>query len=231
MADGGTLFIDEIGEMPGVMQAKLLRVLQDGSMRRVGSLQERRVNVRVITATNRDLAAEVAAHRFREDLYYRINVMSLDLPPLRIRSGDIPLLVNHFLGTVWQIAPDALRVLETYNWPGNIRQLINVIERAKILADDHFITTDELPAVVLSPVVATSTTGSASSIVPLLPVDDGTLSAIEKARVVDVMQKQKGNKSRAAQVLGVSRRSLYRLLEKYGLDGVSPAAETLNSPT
>ncbi|MCX7421212.1 MAG: sigma-54 dependent transcriptional regulator [Planctomycetia bacterium] len=231
LADGGTLFIDEIGEMPGVMQAKLLRVLQDGSMRRVGSLQERRVNVRVITATNRDLAAEVAAHRFREDLYYRINVMSLDLPPLRIRSGDIPLLVNHFLGTVWQIAPDALRVLETYNWPGNIRQLINVIERAKILADDHFITTDELPAVVLSPVVATSTTGSASSIVPLLPVDDGTLSAIEKARVVDVMQKQKGNKSRAAQVLGVSRRSLYRLLEKYGLDGVSPAAETLNSPT
>src|SRR5712691_10779221 len=134
LADGGTLFIDEIGEMPGVMQAKLLRVLQDGSMRRVGSLQERRVNLRVITATNRDLAAEVAAHRFREDLFYRINVMSLDLPPLRVRAGDIPLLVNHFLGSNWQIAPDALQALEAYNWPGNIRQLINVIERAKILA-------------------------------------------------------------------------------------------------
>ena len=219
LADGGTLFIDEIGEMPGVMQAKLLRVLQDGSMRRVGSLQERRVNVRVITATNRDLAAEVAAHRFREDLYYRINVMSFDLPPLRARVGDITLLVNHFLGTGWHIAPDALRVLETYNWPGNIRQLINVIERAKILADDQFITTDELPAAVLRPTTAISAAGTISSVSVTLPADDGTLAAIEKTRVVEVMQKQKGNKSRAAQVLGISRRSLYRLLEKYDLDG------------
>ena len=226
LADGGTLFIDEIGEMPGVMQAKLLRVLQDGSMRRVGSLQERRVNVRVITATNRDLAAEVAAHRFREDLYYRINVMSLDLPPLRVRAGDITLLVNHFLGTGWQIAPDALRVLETYNWPGNIRQLINVIERAKILADDQFITTDELPAAVLRPTTGTSAAGTTHSASATLPADDGTLAAIEKTRVVEVMQKQKGNKSRAAQVLGISRRSLYRLLEKYGLDGSSAATET-----
>ena len=221
LADGSTLFIDEIGEMPGVMQAKLLRVLQDGSMRRVGSLQERRVNVRVITATNRDLAAEVAAHRFREDLYYRINVMSLDLPPLRARAGDITLLVNHFLGTGWQIAADALRVLETYNWPGNIRQLINVIERAKILADDQFITTDELPAVVLRPTTGTAAAGLAPSACATLPADDGTLAAIEKTRVVEVMQKQKGNKSRAAQVLGISRRSLYRLLEKYDLDGSS----------
>ncbi len=219
LADGSTLFIDEIGEMPGVMQAKLLRVLQDGSMRRVGSLQERRVNVRVITATNRDLAAEVAAHRFREDLFYRINVMALDLPPLRTRTGDITLLVNHFLGPDWQIAPDALRVLETYNWPGNIRQLINVIERGKILAEDQFITTDELPAVVLHPTTAAGATVSAASI-PAALADDGTLSAIEKARVVEVLQKQKGNKSRAAHVLGISRRSLYRLLEKYGLDGV-----------
>ncbi len=225
LADGGTLFIDEIGEMPGVMQAKLLRVLQDGSMRRVGSLQERRVNVRVITATNRDLAAEVAAHRFREDLYYRINVMSLDLPPLRARHGDIKLLVDHFLGSGWQIAPDALRVLENYNWPGNIRQLINVIERGKILADDQFITTDELPAIVLHTPSATPAIGTASngSVMPL--IDDGTLSAIEKARVVEVMQKQKGNKSRAAQVLGISRRSLYRLLEKYNLDGNTTSAE------
>ncbi|MFM9965310.1 MAG: sigma-54-dependent transcriptional regulator [Planctomycetaceae bacterium] len=220
LADGSTLFIDEIGEMPGVMQAKLLRVLQDGSMRRVGSLQERRVNVRVITATNRDLAAEVAAHRFREDLFYRINVMSLDLPPLRTRAGDITLLVKHFLGPDWQMAADALRVLETYNWPGNIRQLINVIERGKILADDHFITTDELPAVILNP---SATVGAAASpmAIPAALADDGTLSAIEKARVVEVLQKQKGNKSRAAQVLGISRRSLYRLLEKYGLDDVS----------
>ncbi len=227
LADGGTLFIDEIGEMPGVMQAKLLRVLQDGSMRRVGSLQERRVNVRVITATNTDLATEVAAHRFREDLFYRINVMSVDLPPLRVRDGDIPLLVNQFLGADWHIAPDALRALESYNWPGNIRQLINVIERAKILADDHFITTDELPALLLSPTKATGTAVSAMPI-PSALADDGTLASIEKARVVEVLQKQKGNKSRAAHVLGISRRSLYRLLEKYGLDGVHLAAETVS---
>ena len=221
LADGGTLFLDEVGDMPLPLQAKLLRVLQDGSMRRVGSLQERRVNVRVITATNRDLATEVAAHRFREDLYYRINVMSLDLPPLRARVGDITLLVNHFLGTGWHIATDALRVLETYNWPGNIRQLINVIERAKILADDQFITTDELPAAVLRPTTAISAAGTISSVSVTLPADDGTLAAIEKTRVVEVMQKQKGNKSRAAQVLGITRRSLYRLLEKYELDGGS----------
>ncbi len=219
LADGGTLFIDEIGEMPGVMQAKLLRVLQDGSMRRVGSLQERRVNVRVITATNRDLATEVAAHRFREDLYYRINVMSLDLPPLRARVGDITLLVKHFLVPDWLIAPDALRALETYNWPGNIRQLINVIERGKILAEDHFITTDELPAVVMHPTTSSSAVGTTSSVPVSAMADDGTLASIEKTRVVEVMQKQRGNKSRAAQVLGISRRSLYRLLEKYHLDG------------
>lgn len=226
LADGGTLFIDEIGEMPGVMQAKLLRVLQDGSMRRVGSLQERRVNVRVITATNRDLAAEVAAHRFREDLYYRINVMSLDLPPLRARQGDIKLLVDHFLGSGWQIAPDALRVLESYNWPGNIRQLINVIERGKILADDKFITTDELPSILIQPASGNSSAETTSSVPVMTLVDDGTLASIEKARVVDVMQKQKGNKSRAAQVLGISRRSLYRLLEKYNLEGSNTLSET-----
>ncbi len=226
LADGGTLFIDEIGEMPGVMQAKLLRVLQDGSMRRVGSLQERRVNVRVITATNRDLAVEVAAHRFREDLYYRINVMSLDLPPLRARAGDITLLVNHFLSPDWQIAPDALRALETYGWPGNIRQFINIIERGKILAEDHFITTDELPATVLSPTTSNTAAGMTSSARAIPLADDGTLAAIEKSRVVEVMQKQKGNKSRAAQVLGISRRSLYRLLEKYNLESSTTPVET-----
>ena len=114
--------------------------------------------------------------------------------------------------------PDALRVLETYQWPGNIRQLINVIERGKILAEDQFITTDELPAVIMNPISTIGAAVPATTISAAL-ADDGTLAAIEKARVVDVMQKQKGNKSRAAQVLGISRRSLYRLLEKYGLDG------------
>lgn len=233
LADGGTLFIDEIGEMPGVMQAKLLRVLQDGSMRCVGSLQERRVNVRLISATNRDLSGEVASHRFREDLYYRINVMSLDLPPLRERMGDIPLLVNYFLGPNWQIAPDAIQALSAYPWPGNIRQLINVIERAKILAEDNFITTDELPATILNPASHAEHKPQAASVSLSLAVDDGTLASIEKARVIEVLNLQKGNKSRAAQVLGVSRRSLYRLLEKYGLDGSQPAnvpATTATTP-
>jgi DNA-binding NtrC family response regulator len=232
LADGGTLFIDEIGEMPGVMQAKLLRVLQDGSMRRVGSLQERRVNVRLISATNRDLAAEVAAHRFREDLYYRINVMSLELPPLRVRHGDIPLLVKHFLGPNWQISDPAMNALSSYSWPGNIRQLINVVERAKILAEDHFITPGDLPAAVLnqSPVPGRQSAAPASHSTAFVPsaafatsVDLGTLAAIEKARVIEVMTAQRGNKSRAARVLGISRRSLYRLVEKYDLEKADPA--------
>src|SRR6478752_8512196 len=125
VADGGTLFIDEIGELPGSLQAKLLRVLEDGSLRRIGSVQERRVHVRLLAATNRNLANEVEASRFREDLYYRINVMSLELPPLRERQGDIPLLVAHFLGTGWEIEPAALEAMEHYHWPGNVRQLIN----------------------------------------------------------------------------------------------------------
>jgi DNA-binding NtrC family response regulator len=131
VADGGTLFIDEIGEMRGPLQAKLLRVLEDGSMRRIGSLKELRVDVRLLAATNRNMAEEVKAGRFRENLYYRINVLSLELPPLRRRTGDIPLLIARFLGAEWQIEPAAMEALESYPWPGNIRQLINAIERAK----------------------------------------------------------------------------------------------------
>src|SRR5215208_601309 len=151
VADGGTLFIDEIGELPGPLQAKLLRVLEDGSLRRIGSVQERRVHVRLLAATNRNLAKEVAANRFREDLYYRINVMSLELPPLRERTGDVPLLVRHFLGTSWEIEPEAVAALERYSWPGNVRQLINALERAKILCDSETIGLKDLPREVLAP--------------------------------------------------------------------------------
>ena len=145
VADGGTLFIDEIGELPGGLQAKLLRVLEDGSLRRIGSVQERRVSVRLLAATNRNLAKEVEAGRFREDLYYRINVMSLELPPLRQRQGDIRLLVSHFLGPGWEIEPAALEAIEHYAWPGNVRQLINAIERAKILSDSELVRVQDLP--------------------------------------------------------------------------------------
>ncbi|HJT35581.1 MAG TPA: sigma-54 dependent transcriptional regulator, partial [Pirellulales bacterium] len=139
LADGGTLMIDEIGEMPGPLQAKLLRVLEDGSYRRVGSVKECRVDVRLLAATNRNLAEEVRQGRFREDLYYRINVMSLELPPLRQRTGDIRLLVERFLGRDWQMEPDAMAAIDAYSWPGNVRQLINAIERAKILADENLL--------------------------------------------------------------------------------------------
>jgi transcriptional regulator with GAF, ATPase, and Fis domain len=136
IADGATLFIDECGELAGGLQAKLLRVLEDGSFRRIGSVKERRVNVRLIAATNRDLAREVAAGRFREDLYYRINLLTINLPPLREREGDVELLIRHFVGDQWQISDELLKLLSNYSWPGNVRQLQNAIERAKILADN-----------------------------------------------------------------------------------------------
>lgn len=213
VADAGTLFVDEIGELPQALQPKLLRVLEDGSLRRVGSHQERRVNVRVIAATNRDLKAEVDAKRFREDLYYRINVISVELPPLRERTGDIPLLINHFLNNEWEIEPDARQALESYSWPGNVRQLINALDRATILADDRTITIDDLPREIVQPVAGsrpapTDRTESAT--------DD--LAAIERSHIIAVLQKEKGNKARAARSLGIHRRKLYRLIERFGIE-------------
>lgn len=211
VADGGTLFIDEIGEMPGSLQAKLLRVLEDGSMRRIGSIKERRVDVRLVAATNRNMAEEVKAGRFREDLYYRINVMSLNLPPLRERTGDIPLLVKHFLGPDWQIEPEAVDAIQRYRWPGNVRQLINALERAKILADDRLILFDDLPPELTAAVSAGDVSTASEA-----PLSD-ELAALQKAHVIEVLNRERGNKARAARALGVNRRSLYRMLEKYGL--------------
>lgn len=214
VADGGTLFIDEIGELAASLQAKLLRVLQDGSMRRVGSLKERRVNVRILAATNRKLADEVKAGRFREDLYYRINVLSLEMPPLRERADDVLLLVDHFLGTEWKIHPEALQAIRNYSWPGNVRQLINAIDRGKILADDHLIRLDDLPHDVADAALAAPSRTAATE-------DD--LASLERAHVVDILKRERGNKSCAARALGVNRRSLYRLLEKYQIDPENPA--------
>jgi len=207
VADGGTLFIDEIGEMPGSVQAKLLRVLEDGSMRRIGSIKERRVNVRLLAATNRDLSADVESGRFREDLYYRINVMSLELPTLRDRAGDIPLLTNHFLGRSWEIDDDALGALERYPWPGNVRQLINAIERAKIMADDYHIRLRDLPREIQQVQSGAAPRSSTT--------DSDDLACIERTKVVEVLRRMQGNKTRAARALGIDRRKLYRLVEKY----------------
>lgn len=215
LADGGTLFIDEVGEIPGALQAKLLRVLEDGSMRRIGSLKERRVSVRLLAATNRHLAAEVKASRFREDLYYRINVMALTLPPLRERAGDISLLVERFVGKGWEVEPAALQAIERYEWPGNVRQLINALERAKIMADEHRIMAKHLPHEVIE---------ARNRRAPTIAANGDTLSLIERSHVVEILRRERGNKARTARALGVNRRSLYRLLDKYGIDPLVEAS-------
>lgn len=226
IADGGTLFIDEIGELAGSLQAKLLRVLEDGSMRRIGSLKERRVKVRIISATNRDLAAEVKAMRFREDLYYRINVMTIEMPPLRTRLGDVEILVKHFAGDDWEVDPVAMRALENYTWPGNVRQLFNALERAKIMSDDRVIRADQLPPEIrqASGLPTTPSFGApprAAAPVMRSSLDNITgdnLTELKRAHIVQILEREQGNKARAARALGVSRRKLYRLLEKYQIE-------------
>jgi DNA-binding NtrC family response regulator len=216
VAEGGTLFIDEIGEMAGGLQAKLLRVLEDGHYRRVGSTQESVADVRVVAATNRSLEEEITKGGFREDLYYRLNVVTIQLPLLRDRRKDIPELVEHFLttrpiGTTrYQIAPEAKEALVRYDWPGNVRELANVLERSQILAEDHIITLDDLPeSLVESPAAEVAS------------VDPDHLREVERRHVVKMLRKANGNKVHAAKALGVSRRALYRLIAKYHLDGNS----------
>lgn len=208
VADGGTLFIDEVGELAGSLQAKLLRVLEDGSLRRVGSVQERRVNVRLVAATNRDMIKDVEAGHFREDLYYRINVLTIHLPPLRERHGDISLLVDHFLGDEWALAPDVMPVLEKYSWPGNVRQLTNALERAKILADDETIRLENLPPEIVD--------GANQSPMPQ-PGTACDLDTLNRMHIEETYRKHKGNKARTARALGIGRRTLYRLIEKFDL--------------
>jgi DNA-binding NtrC family response regulator len=221
VAEGGTLFIDEIGEMPPAMQAKLLRVLEDGHYRRVGGTREALADVRVIAATNRDLEAEQKAGNFREDLYYRLNVIAVELPPLKDRREDIPELIEHFLesrplGNVrHRVDPEALSALVRYDWPGNVRELANVLERAQILAEGDTITVDDLPENLL--------TASAPGGGPAAPAADPRhLDEVERRHVEEVLRQEKGNKLRAAKILGVSRRALYRLLAKYRIEDFRP---------
>ncbi len=209
VADGGTLFIDEIGELAGGLQAKLLRVLEDGSLRRVGSVKERRVNVRLLAATNRDLGEEIQKGRFREDLYYRINVLAIMLPPLRERQGDVTQLVRHFAGRDWQWNKDFQHVLENYGWPGNVRQLRNAIERAKILAEENQLLVENLPPEIMR-------TGMAAA--EQRPGPEADLETLNRHHIADTFRRYQGNKARTARALGISRRTLYRLLEKHGID-------------
>ena len=211
IADGGTLFIDEFGELAGGLQAKLLRVLEDGSMRRIGSVRERRVKVRLIAATNRDLGKEVTEGRFREDLYYRVNVLSIMIPPLRERTGDIPLLIQHFLNEGWSLGPGVSELFQANPWPGNVRQLINALERAKILADDALITLENLPQELRksSKMEQSATNPNPAAIGDCIP-----LEMLSHLHIAEVLNRNQGNKAKAARELGIARRSLYRILEK-----------------
>lgn len=226
VTDRGTLFIDELGELPLSLQPKLLRVLEDGSLRRVGSSQERRVDVRVIAATNRDLAADVAAGKFREDLYYRINVLTVDLPPLRDRGDDIWEFVDMRLAGNASLNAEARSAIGSYSWPGNVRQLLNGLDRALVLADNGTITENDLPAEIIG---ADHTANSAGrSIQPLaMPTSSTgqTLAQRERAAVIAAMAEANGNKAEAARRLGIHRRKLYRLLDKYQLSTNGKAPE------
>jgi DNA-binding NtrC family response regulator len=215
-ASGGTLLLDEIGELPVTLQAKLLRAIQFGEIRRVGESDTRRVDLRVLAATHQDLAAAVERGGFRADLYYRINVLRLEVPPLRSRPPDIPLLTEHFLadlarrdGREVSFSSAALAALVAYGWPGNVRQLRQVVEVAALLSDGPEVTIDDLP-----PEIAAA---AASSLAADHPPRLRPLAEVEREHILAVLEAVGGNRSRAAEALGVPRRTLYRRLSEYGV--------------
>lgn len=218
-ANGGTLFLDEIGDITPQMQVKLLRVLQEGEFRPVGSNENRHTDVRVIAATHRELTKLVSAGRFREDLYYRLKVVCLDVPPLRERKEDIAELVNYFLAkytrrnnkAVSHLSSEAMQALSHYHWPGNVRELENVIERAVALTNTAQIDVDDLPIETRAPRQQAAPTEASSS-------DQSSLEDLERAHIIKTLEQVKYNKSRAAEVLGIDRATLYRKSQKYGID-------------
>lgn len=234
-ADQGTLFLDEIGELPVNMQVKLLRALQERKIRPVGASEEREIDVRIIAATNRDLSGMIREGTFREDLYYRLNVIELELPALRERREDIPHLIkvllqkcSHKLGLpVPAIEPSALNALNAYDFPGNIRELENIVERATTLCTDELIQLTDLPddvALSSAPVETFGWTAFQEGGVDL----DGRIEKLERALIGEALRRSGGNKTEAAKDLGISFRSLRYRLEKLGLDNVEngePGAE------
>jgi two-component system response regulator HydG len=213
-ADGGTLFLDEIGEIGPGVGAKLLRVLQEKEVERLGGNKRVKVDFRLISSTNRDLQAEVAAGSFREDLYYRLNVVQIKVPPLRERRDDIPLMVMTFLrqtcakeGKPLEIDAGAIKALSRYSWPGNIRQLKNVIEQTVVLTSGRVIRAADLPEQIVS--------GEALS--SMRPAGETTMKALQESAVREALVQARGNKSRAAQALGISRKALYKKLKDGGI--------------
>lgn len=222
-ADGGTLFLDEIGELPASLQVKLLRVLQDKCVRRVGGNTDRSIDVRIVAATNRDLAEEVEAGRFRDDLYYRLNVIQVPLPSLRERMEDVPLLLHHFLEKygrefdkeVEGFSDEALEKIQAYPWPGNVRELENMVERALALCRTRRVEVENLPPGIVDP---RQRAGSAR-----LPADGANLDELvnefERNLLREALERTGGVKKRAAHLLGISFRSFRYRLEKLGIDG------------
>ncbi len=210
VAEGGTLLLDEVGEMSPAMQAKLLQVLDTRELRRVGGTRVHRVDVRIIAATNKDLAQEVRAMRFREDLYYRLNVVSLTLPPMRERKEDIPLLVEHFLKRFGatgypakRLSPEALQHMVEYAWPGNARELANTIERLLILAPGEVIGPDDLPTNIR---------------VPEGPVHGpSSLAEMERIHLTRVLAATRGKKMQAARLLGIDVKTLNQKIKRYNI--------------
>jgi DNA-binding NtrC family response regulator len=214
LADGGTLFLDEVGEIPTELQPKFLRVLEDERLRRLGGKTELHVDVRVISATNRDLKDEIKSQRFREDLYFRLNVFHIPLPALKERREDIPLLVQHFIDRFSKegakrlqgISPQALKLLQEYGWPGNIRELRNTLERAVILCGSGTIDVEHLPAELA--------VGGGESAYLKLPFGL-PLREVEKEYILSSLSRLQNNKARTAQALGISEKTLYNKLYRY----------------
>ena len=230
-AQGGTLFLDEIGELPQPMQVKLLRALQERRVKPVGGVAEREVDVRVVAATNRDLEAEVERGAFRQDLYYRLNVIQIRMPPLRERREDVPLLAEHFLRKfsaehdrpVTEIDAAAMSALTSYGYPGNVRELENLIERAVTLSSDGRVTVDTLPD--LAPARARG--GAEDRAAPQIPPEgidlERAVERFERALVMQALERTQGNRTEAARVLGISFRSMRYRLSKLGIAGAEDA--------
>src|SRR5438105_4180092 len=233
LADGGTLFLDEIGEIPLEMQVKLLRAIQESEFERVGGVRTTKVQVRLIAATSRDLMKEIAAGRFREDLFYRLNVVPIRLPPLRERRDDIPLMVRHFLTryntrlnkSIDRVDDDALAVLSAYSWPGNIRELENVLERTILFAEGPVIRASDLPPSLRQQPSPESAQSSVAGLAPgsLKEIVKGQVQAIERDLIVRGLEVTGGNVTRTAKLLKISRKSLQMKTKEFGLRGEDQA--------
>jgi transcriptional regulator with PAS, ATPase and Fis domain len=215
MADSGTIFLDEIGDLPQLTQTKLLRVLEERTFERLGGTESVKVDVRVIAATNRDLAKEIKKGAFREDLFYRLNVIPIELPPLRDRQEDIPLLLDRFLrtfndrhGTSVRFEQDAITELCRYSFPGNVRELINIVDRGVTLADAGVVGRKDLPPHILKDKAAKTR---------LLPLAEVAAEA-EKAHILRILKITGGSRSQAAEILGISRKTLWEKMGNYAID-------------